>query len=219
VPRHAGPRSLRARVSAGALVAGLALAGGAALGLAGDDPATTFAVAPPPPVSVAAASAPDAPGGGRPLRVSLPGLGVDAVVQDVVTVAGALQVPEDPQQVGWWTGSAPPGSAAGATVLDGHVDSARRGRGAFWHLRDLEAGDQVTVTSTTALTTYRVYAREVLDKGEPLPPELFTREGAPHLVLITCGGPFDARTRAYRDNVVVSAAPVAAEALPAGADA
>jgi hypothetical protein len=30
------------------------------------------------------------------------------------------------------------------------------------------------------------------------------------LTLITCGGPFDARTRHYRDNVVVTAEPVPA---------
>lgn len=32
--------------------------------------------------------------------------------------------------------------------------------------------------------------------------------GSPRLTLITCGGPFDAEARHYRDNIVVTAVPV-----------
>jgi hypothetical protein len=41
-----------------------------------------------------------------------------------------------------------------------------------------------------------------------LPPEVFAVGGPPRLVLITCGGAFDRRTRNYADNVVVVAEPV-----------
>jgi hypothetical protein len=40
-----------------------------------------------------------------------------------------------------------------------------------------------------------------------LPPEVFAVGGPPRLVLITCGGAFDRRTRNYADNVVVFAEP------------
>jgi hypothetical protein len=44
-------------------------------------------------------------------------------------------------------------------------------------------------------------------KETGLPASAFARDGAPRLVLITCGGPFDAATGNYEDNVVVYATP------------
>jgi hypothetical protein len=40
-----------------------------------------------------------------------------------------------------------------------------------------------------------------------LPPDIFSRNGKPRLVIVTCGGPFDQAIRHYRDNVVVTAVP------------
>lgn len=197
--------------SAAGLGVGLTLVAQGVLGLGDRGPLAVNAFAVAPPVGVAAprpgASAPA--GAGRPLRVDLPDLEVSAPVQQVATVKGVLGVPDDPGRVGWWSGSSPVGAAAGATVLAGHVDSARLGPGAFFRLHELSAGSTVTVSSATTRVTYRVYARQVHDKARPLPAGLFTRTGPPHLVLITCGGPFDERTSRYRDNIVVLAAPVA----------
>ena len=143
-----------------------------------------------------------------PVRLSLPTLGVSALVQDEVTTQGVLGVPPNPAQVGWWTGSARPGSPAGSTVLDGHVDSARTGAGALYRLTELRAGDPIAVSDARGRDlTYRVYARQVYPKHHGLPASLFTATGPPRLVLITCGGPFNASARSYQDNVVVLAAP------------
>lgn len=148
---------------------------------------------------------PDSP----PVELSLPTLAVTAAVQPVVTTGGVLAVPGDPAQVGWWTGSARPGAAAGSVVVDGHVDSAERGIGALYNLTQLESGDTVTITNAAGRRYgYRVYARQVYSKRKPLPASLFTGSGPARLVLITCGGPFDSQTRSYEDNVVVLATPV-----------
>ena len=53
---------------------------------------------------------------------------------------------------------------------------------------------------------FRVTGRQQVPKIE-LPAELFSRAGPSRIALITCGGAFDARTRHYRDNVVVVATP------------
>jgi hypothetical protein len=42
---------------------------------------------------------------------------------------------------------------------------------------------------------------------DSLPTSLYSRRGRPRLVLVTCGGPFDAGIGHYRDNVVVTAVP------------
>jgi hypothetical protein len=40
-----------------------------------------------------------------------------------------------------------------------------------------------------------------------LPTNIWSQKGRNHLVLVTCGGPFDNATGHYRDNVVVTAVP------------
>lgn len=147
-------------------------------------------------------------GAGPPVQLELPALGVRAHVQHVVTTDGVLGVPDNPADVGWWTGSAPAGSSTGSTVIDGHVDAAATGPGALFHLTDLAAGDRILVTTTTGLVVrYRVTGRRVFVKHQGLPADLFVTTGAARLVLITCGGPFDSATRSYQDNIVILGTP------------
>ena len=145
---------------------------------------------------------------GPPGWLVLPTLGVRAHIRDVVTTDGVLGVPDNPAEVGWWTGSVPAGSSTGSTVIDGHVDSAVTGEGALFHLTDLALGDRIFVTTTTGrVVPYRVTGRRVYVKHQGLPADLFVTTGPPRLVLITCGGPFDATTRNYQDNIVIFATP------------
>ncbi len=144
-----------------------------------------------------------------PTKLTLQRFGITADVLPVASENGALQVPEDPAQVGWWVGSALPGSASGTTVLDGHINSASAGAGAFLQLSELTAGDRVQVHGATGVLGYRVVARRVFAKSEGLPSSLFGLTGAPRLLLISCGGQFDADRGTYEDNVVVFAVPSA----------
>jgi len=92
-------------------------------------------------------------------------------------------------------------------VLLGHVDSSSQGPGAFFHLASLEPGSEIRVVlADGSRRTFRVVARRTYLKSR-LPTAMFARTGRPMLVLVTCGGPFDARVGHYRDNVVVYAAP------------
>ena len=143
-----------------------------------------------------------------PVGLRLPSVDVTADVVPVGVENGVLGVPEDPLDVGWWTGSAESGAPVGTTVLDGHVDSAQLGLGAFYRLRDLVAGDAVQVTLQSGATLeYRVDARATYPKSDGLPAELFDLTGSPRLVLITCGGDFERSKRSYEANVVVFASP------------
>jgi sortase (surface protein transpeptidase) len=94
-------------------------------------------------------------------------------------------------------------------VLAGHVDSARQGKGALFDLRSVDVGARIDlVTETGRTVSYRVTGREIIVKRRLPTERLFDRDGAPRLVLITCGGPFDRATSSYRDNLVVAADPV-----------
>ncbi len=146
-----------------------------------------------------------------PRQLVLPRFGVRADVLSVTSDLGSLTVPENPRQVGWWVGSALPGSSAGTTVIDGHIDSASAGVGAFIHLSDLVPGDSVSIVGSTGRTLdYDVVARRVYAKNAGLPSSLFAAGGPERLVLISCGGPFDPARGSYEDNIVVFATPSAA---------
>ncbi len=145
---------------------------------------------------------------GTPVSLTIPSLGIAALVEHVGTTNGELGVPANPAHVGWWIGGALPGSTRGSVVIDGHVDSAVTGPGALFAISQLHPNAHVVVAITTGhALTYTVTAREILSKAAGLPPRIFTTTGPPRLVLITCGGPFDTTTRSYKDNIVVYATP------------
>ena len=143
-----------------------------------------------------------------PELLVLSSLQVTAPVLAVKSSKGILQVPDDPANVGWWVGSALPGSATGTTVIDGHIDSATDGVGALWHLSSLVIGDVVSLQLRNGSTIrYNVVARRVYPKDAGLPQSIFTLSGPPTLVLISCGGPFDTTIKSYEDNIAVFASP------------
>ena len=145
----------------------------------------------------------------KPTRVRLAARGIDAPVYDVDidTRSGALAIPKDIDRVGWWRDGAAPGSSNGAILLAGHIDSAKRGAGAFYGLRKARRGDTVTVTTDDGKSRrYRVSTMQRVRKAA-LPESIYSRTGRRRLVLVTCGGPFNASTGHYRDNLIVTAYP------------
>lgn len=150
-----------------------------------------------------------APALATPTRLLIPSLGIDSVViAEGVEATGEMALPEDVRQVGWYQYSVAPGSPAGSTVLAGHVDSAEQGEGAMFRLRQAEVGALVSVRVSDGTTReYRIVAREEFGKGAVPLADLFAREGQHRLTMITCGGQFDASTRSYESNIVVTAVP------------
>ena len=80
--------------------------------------------------------------------------------------------------------------------------------GPFQRLRDAAPGTRVDVAfADGAVREFVVTGRRQYAKADLPVDELFRREGAPTLALVTCGGDFDPTLRRYEDNVVVYAAP------------
>ena len=148
----------------------------------------------------------------QPARLRIPGLRLDAAVDAVGIDAktGEFAVPPSVDRVGWYRFGPGLSAEAGSIVIAGHVDSAAEGEGAFFRLGSLAKGDTVTLTGPDGRARrFEVAARERYRKTAIPLEKYFARDGAPRLTLITCGGPFDAKTRHYRDNVVVTALPSA----------
>jgi hypothetical protein len=145
----------------------------------------------------------------------IPALRVHAPVVATGAVDGSMTIPADIHTVGWYDGtdsstgtktSAPtpwPGQP-GVSLLAGHVDWAGEGPGALYYLGQLVPGDPIQVIGSNRESTYwRVSQPPIVISKANLPANIFVNTGPPRLAIVTCGGPFDAATGHYLDNVVV----------------
>ena len=166
-----------------------------------------------PPASVSPAAVGHAAGSQprtrRPRAVRLPS-GVSMAVDEVATGKdGVLDLPSDIYRAGWWDGGSRLGDPYGVIVLAAHVDSVTKGVGPFAELLGTRPGQRIRVAGTGLAQTFRI-ASVHLEPRASLSEDtaLFSVHGPLRLVLITCGGPFDAGGGGYRDNLVVLADPV-----------
>ncbi len=169
-------------------------------------PATSASATSAPVTSAPATRAPEFTARWTPAEVAIDRLDVAAPVDPVgVTPDGVLDVPADPDRLGWWIGSALPGDRRGTVLIAGHVDTARDGKGALYRLESLPVGTRIEVRGGDRTVAYRVTARRSYPKSR-LPKDLFRRDADGRLALVTCGGAF--RNGAYDRNVVVYATPL-----------
>jgi hypothetical protein len=148
------------------------------------------------------------------LRISALDVDVPVVPVGVDSGTGSVNVPSDVSVIGWYRFSSQPGQA-GSAVLLGHVDSKVQGPGALFHLSDLMPGAMIVLRLADGSTArFTALARRQYEK-DGLPPRVFAQSGTPLVSLVTCGGPFDAGTGHYRDNVVVFALPTGPNEQPA----
>ena len=170
-------------------------------------PASTPGSSVPP---VASGSLPGPDHSEPPSQLSIPALQLTATVDPVGVTGDVFDVPPSVDRVGWYRFGSSLSDKSGSIVIAGHVDSADQGRGAFFRLASLEPGDKVSLRSSSGpQVAFQVVAREVYAKTRIPLEKYFDRDGKLRLTLITCGGPFDRKTRHYRDNVVVTATPIA----------
>jgi hypothetical protein len=117
---------------------------------------------------------------------------------------GALEVPRDFAETGWWTGGARPGERGPAVVV-GHVDSSS-GPAVFFRLGDLPRGDAITVERVDgSRVRFRVKRSGRYPKARFPTAQVYGPTRAAALRLITCSGTFDRATGHYLDNTVVDA--------------
>ncbi|HYZ56133.1 MAG TPA: class F sortase [Streptosporangiaceae bacterium] len=130
--------------------------------------------------------------------VEIPSLHITAAATpESVNAAGALGVPANPAEVGWWMPS------TAELVIDGHVDMAGAGPGALFEVRTLRPGAAVVVKTASGTEHWKVDGVRTYEKGH-VPAGLFNGQ-RPRLVIVTCGGPFNYATHHYDDNVIAYA--------------
>lgn len=162
-------------------------------------------------IPVASAAAQDLAPAPTPTGLVVERLGVDMPVLGVgLAPDGGMELPESAADAGWFrAGGNPGGGLRGGqnAVIAAHVDDSEIGRGPFASLRDARPGDRVEVTLSDGSTaSYLVERVDQTSKREVDFSVVFgAAEGA--LVLVTCGGRWDADVRHYEDNVLVWAFP------------
>jgi hypothetical protein len=166
-------------------------------------PRSVSTVAPEPLLMVTAPPMPAS----APVRIEISTLGVDAPVMPLgLNSDGTVQVPplNNHNLAGWYTGSVTPGQD-GTSVILGHVDSYQ-GVSVFYSIKNLKPGDQVSILRTDGSTAvFTVDSVEMVAKVAFPSSAVYGNTSYPSLRLITCGGPFDAATGEYQDNIVVYA--------------
>ena len=117
-----------------------------------------------------------------------------------------LHPPADVHEVGWWRGSAKPGSLRGQTLITGHT--VHTGGGVMNRLGDLHPGAMVKIKTKIGVLEYKttkvfVYTKAELAKHAD---ELFGQDREHNrLVLVTCTGWTGSE---YTSNIIVFAVPL-----------
>lgn len=139
----------------------------------------------------------------RPLTLIIPSLKINAVVGVLGLQADhQVMVPTNTRIVGWYDDGPTPGEIGSAVIL-GHVDSTA-GPGTFFYLKNLKAGDSITVKLADGVVTHFAVTKVVEYSKTAFPDRLvYGSHGIRSLQLVTCGGTFDHETGHYESNVVV----------------
>ncbi len=147
------------------------------------------------------------PGGiprGLPVRLQIPTIGVDSVVEDaLITNDGRMDVPIGSVNVAWFSLGPHPGQV-GSSVIGGHFGISNGVPFVFYNLDKLKIGDKVYVLNDKGETlAFMVRAVQSFDRNAD-PTTVFTSgDGLAHLNLITCEGIWNQVNGTYPQRLVV----------------
>ena len=117
-----------------------------------------------------------------PVRIQVEGTGIDLEVVPVgVEDNGAMTLPDNHYQAGWYRYGPAPGADEGSTVLAAHVDS-RTEQLPIAGLKDVDTGTIITVTREDgSILRYATEGVENIAKTSLDGHRLFDRTGEPRL--------------------------------------
>ena len=156
-----------------------------------------------------------------PNRIVIPKIHANAPIVSVGTTADReLEIPLNPHIVGWWKYGAKPGATVGTAILAGHINYAGV-TGSMAAIGTLDPGDQVYVfgkqnADNRHEVRFRVTGVRTYHKTHLPYKQIFDQQSIGRIAIVTCGGPFDASTGNYLDNIVVFAVPETTSTTPEG---
>lgn len=137
-------------------------------------------------------------------RLTIPSIDVDAEIESLgLTPAGAMDTPEGPDNVGWYSFGVRPGEI-GSAVIGGHRGWKNGEPAVFDDLGTLKKGDSVIVNDPYGTYTFIVRETRLYDK-DAIAPEVFSSSDGVHLNLITCVGVWNEELKSSEERLVVFA--------------
>ena len=140
-----------------------------------------------------------------PVGLTVDAAGIDAGIENLRVVNGAMQDPTGPWVVAWYENLGALGRN-GNIVMAGHIDYWNVGPSVFYNLVALQPGDEIVVSGDDGKTyPFTVdWVRQYDYANMPL-DEVAGPTDEQTLTLITCGGAFDYVNGQYLQRTVVRA--------------
>ncbi|MBA2598218.1 MAG: class F sortase [Chloroflexota bacterium] len=140
-----------------------------------------------------------------PVGLAIETAGIDAGIEALRVVDGAMQDPSGPWVVAWYENLGALGRS-GNVVMAGHIDYWNVGPSVFYNLATLQPADGITVSGDDGkVYPYAVeWVRQYDSTSMPIDDVVGPTEGHA-LTLITCGGAFDYANGEYLQRTVVRA--------------
>jgi hypothetical protein len=140
-----------------------------------------------------------------PIGLAIESAGINAGIETLRVVDGAMQDPSGPWIVAWYDNLGTLGKI-GNVVMAGHIDYWNVGPAVFYNLSTLEPGNEIAVTGDDGKTyPFAVeWVRQYDSASIPL-DEVTGPTAEQSLTLITCGGAFDYTNGHYLQRTVVRA--------------
>jgi hypothetical protein len=140
-----------------------------------------------------------------PVGLTVESAGIDAGIEALRVVNGAMQDPTGPWIVAWYENLGALG-LFGNIVMAGHIDYWNVGPSVFYNLSTLQPGNEIVVSGEDGKAyPYAVeWVQQFDSTSMPLDDVIGPIEGQA-LTLITCGGAFDYTNGQYLQRTVVRA--------------
>jgi LPXTG-site transpeptidase (sortase) family protein len=142
---------------------------------------------------------------GLPVRLKIPSIGVDALIEHVGLKDGAMDVPSGPAETAWFNLGPRPGEN-GSAVIAGHYGWKNDIPAIFDNLHKLSRGDKLYIEYENGMIISFVVRESRSYPFDADASEVFIlNDGKPHLNLVTCEGIWDKTKKSYSSRLVVFA--------------
>lgn len=139
-----------------------------------------------------------------PEMLSIPSIELEAEVTHLgVTDTGEMAVPDNGEELSWFSPGYQPGQR-GRAVIAGHVDDLD-GPAVFWDLTELEPGDEIIVSGEDRELRFKVHTMESVPLDLADVDSVFGYHSSPELVLITCSGTYNYDWGTREERLIVYA--------------
>jgi LPXTG-site transpeptidase (sortase) family protein len=135
-------------------------------------------------------------------HLKIPEIGVDAVIKNMgLTSAGAMAVPSNGVDVGWFSLGTRPGQTGSAVIGAHNIFDSKAG--VFARLDQLKVGDVLSVVDAKGVSISFVVSGTRVYDATDTNSGIFQSDSGVHLNLITCVGVVDPITKSSTKRLVI----------------